>query len=44
MPALVPVVRVNATNCTVLMDLPDGLLELAEEVEDKVVIKGLLEG
>lgn len=43
-PALVPVVRVNAGNCTVLMDLPDGLLELAEEVEEKVVIKGLLEG
>lgn len=43
-PAIVPVVRMNEGNCTVLMDLPEGLLDLAVEVEEKVVIRGFLPG
>ena len=41
-PALVPVVRIGAGNCTILMDLPEGLLDLAVEVEEKVVVRGFL--
>ncbi|CBJ25900.1 Probable 16S rRNA-processing protein rimM [Ectocarpus siliculosus] len=41
-PALVPVVRVEEGNCTILMDLPEGLLDLAVEVEEKVAIRGFL--
>lgn len=46
-PAIVPVVRLGQASeggpC-VLLDLPDGLLDLAVEVEEKVVIKGFLSG
>lgn len=41
-PALVPVVRIDEGNCTILMDLPEGLLDLAVEVEEKVVVRGFL--
>ncbi|CAN0324168.1 unnamed protein product, partial [Ectocarpus sp. 8 AP-2014] len=41
-PALVPVVRVEEGKCTILMDLPEGLLDLAVEVEEKVAIRGFL--
>lgn len=43
--AFVPAVRLNAgSNPCVLLDLPEGMLDLAVEVEDKVTIKGLLPG
>lgn len=43
-PSFVPVVRLDGSNSTILMDLPEGLLDLAVEVEEKVVIRGFLPG
>lgn len=46
-PAFVPVVQIDAGNEKgpyVLLDLPEGLLDLAVPVEEKVVIKGFLPG
>lgn len=46
-PSFVPVVSLdgsNSNNSTILMDLPEGLLDLAVEVEEKVVIRGFLPG
>lgn len=46
-PAYVPVVRLaNDTNtqATVLLELPDGFLDLAVEVEEKLTIRGFLPG
>lgn len=45
-PAFVPTVRLNEGvkgNTSVLMDLPEGLLDLAVEVEKKTTIRGFLE-
>lgn len=43
-PAFAPVVRLDGGNSTILMDLPEGLLDLAVEMEEKVAIRGLLPG
>lgn len=45
-PAIIPVVTIDRDTGTssVLMDLPDGLLDLAVEMEDNVAIKGFLPG
>ena len=43
--AFVPTVRLNdRSNSSVLLDLPEGMLDLAVEAVDKVTIKGLLPG
>lgn len=42
--AFIPVMRLVEGNPTVLMDLPDGLLDLATDVEEKVTIKGFFAG